>query len=324
MRISVTRRELLKCGAAVSLLPCRSQAQPVELEPTTHTYKTIGDLTIKADVYRPRGEVVLPVVVWIHGGALIMGHRSQITGRVKRHMLDAGYVLISLDYRLAPETQLPEIVHDLEDAFAWIRSDGPRLFQIDPTRIAVIGGSAGGYLTLASGYRVQPRPTVLLSLFGYGDLIGDWYSTPSPHPCHNQQKVSRDEAYRQVSGPPISDSRDRNGDGGVFYQYCRQTGTWPTAVSGWDPIKDASRFHPFMPVKNVTPDYPPTVMIHGTIDTDVPYEQSVLMAEQFQQHKVRHELITIPGAEHGFAGGDPMLIEEAYTKAFAFIDEHLQ
>ena len=147
-------------------------------------------------------------------------------------MLDAGYTLISLDYRLAPETKLPEIIQDIEDAFRWIRRDGPRLFNIDATRIAVVGGSAGGYLTLTSGFRVRPRPTVLLSLWGYGDLVGDWYSKPSPHPRHQQSKLTRDEAYRQVSGPAISDSRDRKGDGGAFYQYCRQTGTWPAGRIG--------------------------------------------------------------------------------------------
>jgi acetyl esterase/lipase len=255
---------------------------------------------------------------------LIGGNRSDIDRRVRKHMLEAGHVLISLDYRLAPETQLPEIVHDIEDAFKWIRENGPRQFNIDPTRIAVAGGSAGGYLTLTSGFRVHPRPAVLFSLYGYGDLVGDWYSTPSPHPRHNRSKVTREEAFRQVSGPAISDQRDRKGDGGLFYQYCRQTGTWPKAVSGWDPIKEPERFHPFMPVKNVTAEYPPTVLIHGTSDTDVPYEQSVLMAEQFKQHKVPHELISIPNGEHGLKGGDPKLIDAAYAKAFAFVDERLK
>jgi len=232
--------------------------------------------------------------------------------------------LISLDYRLAPETHLAEIIRDLEDAFAWIRRDGPRLFKIDPARIGVAGGSAGGYLTLTSGFRVKPRPTVLLSLYGYGDLIGDWYSTPSPHPRHQQSKLTRDEAYRQVSGAAISDARDRKGDGGAFYQYCRQTGTWPNAVSGWDPKKEPERFDPYMPVKNVTAEYPPTVLIHGTNDTDVPYEQSVMMAEQFKQHGVPNQLISIPGGEHGLSGGEPPLIEAAYATAFAFVDERLR
>jgi acetyl esterase/lipase len=294
------------------------------VRPETHIYKTVGDLAIKADVYRSSHKESRPAVVWIHGGALIGGHRGDVPGRVRKYAADMNHVLVSIDYRLAPETRLPDIIADVEDAFRWIRRDGPRQFNIDPDRIAVIGGSAGGYLTLTSGFRVEPRPTVLFSLFGYGDLIGDWYSKPSPHPRHHGSKLSREEAYRQVSGPPISDSRDRKGDGGAFYQYCRQTGTWPQAVSGWDPTKDAKRFDPFMPVKNVTREYPPTVMIHGTADTDVPHEQSVMMAEQFKRHNVPHLMLSIEGGEHGFGGGDPKQIDQAYAKAFAFVHERLR
>ena len=262
MSLSMTRRDLLKygttMGAGLWVHRC-ARAQSTETQPETRTYKTVGDLAIKLDVYRPHDVLTRAAVVWIHGGALIGGNRSDIDRRVKKYLVEAGHVLISLDYRLAPETQLAEIVHDVEDAFEWIRHNGPRLFNIDPTRIAVAGGSAGGYLTLTSGFRVLPRPGALFSLFGYGDLIGDWYSTPSPHPRHNHRKVTREEAFRQVSGPAISDSRDRKGDGGVFCEYCRQTGTWPKAVSGWDPIKEPERFYPFMPAKNVTAEYPPTV-----------------------------------------------------------------
>jgi dipeptidyl aminopeptidase/acylaminoacyl peptidase len=155
-------------------------------------------------------------------------------------------------------------------------------------------------------------------------LIGDWYSTPSPHPRHHRSEPTREEAWRQVGGPAISNSRDRKGDGGLFYEYCRQTGTWPKAVSGWDPATEPQRFYPFMPVKNVTAQYPPTALIHGTDDTDVPYEQSELMAEQCQRQNVPHLLIRVAGGEHGLAGGDPKSIDAAYAKAFAFVDEHLQ
>jgi dipeptidyl aminopeptidase/acylaminoacyl peptidase len=135
--------------------------------------------------------------------------------------------------------------------------------------------------------------------------------------------MTREEAYKQVSGPAIADSRNRDGNGGGFYQYCRQTGTWPLAVSGWDPIQEPEKFFPYMAVKNVTAGYPPTIMIHGTNDTDVPYELSATMAEQLKQHGVLHELISIPDGEHGLDGGDPDLIDAAYAKAFAFVDQHL-
>jgi acetyl esterase/lipase len=321
------RRQLLAAAAsATGALAAGSLAgaQDRPIRTRTFTYKKAGDLEIKADVIRADDEVIRPVVVWIHGGALINGHRAGISRRVRQRMLDAGYAIVSIDYRLAPETQLPAIIEDLEDAFRWLRAEGRRRLHVDTERIAVTGGSAGGYLTLASGYRVKPRPTVLVAFWGYGDLVGDWYSKPSKHPRHHAVKLTRQQAYQQVSGPPISDARDRKGDGGAFYQYCRQQGLWPKAVSGWDPHTQAEKFYPFMPVRNVTPEYPPTLLIHGTSDTDVPYEQSVLMAEQFRKHGVEHELISIPNGEHGLEGGDPALIDAAYESAFQFVQRHMQ
>jgi len=289
----------------------------------TYTYKQVRDLKIKANVLRQDDEKIRPVVVWIHGGALIMGGREWIDERVKKMFLDAGYTIVSIDYRLAPETKLTAIIEDVEDAFKWIREKGPKLFHIDSSRIAVLGGSAGGYLTLTTGYRVRPRPTVLVAFWGYGDLIGDWYSKPSLHPRHQRSKMSEDNARKQVDGPPIANSRDRKGNGGAFYQFCRQRGIWSSEVSGWDPHKEAKKYEPYMPVNNVTKEYPPTLLIHGTEDTDVPYEQSVMIADQFKKFCVDHELITIAGGEHGLAGGDPGKIDSAYEKAFQFIHKRI-
>ena len=312
-------------AAAVALLLILSPGVQAEgnSSVTTYTWKTVAGLEIKADVHRPNDDRLRPVVVWIHGGALIMGHREGVSERVRQAMLEAGYCFVSIDYRLAPETQLPEIIEDLEDAFTWIRERGPTLFRVDASRIAVMGGSAGGYLTLMSGYRIKPRPDVLVAFWGYGDLIGDWYSKPSPHARHHGIKMAKAQAWQQVSGLPISDSRDRKGDGGAFYQYCRQHGEWPKAVSGWDPHTESEKYNPYMPVRNVTPDYPPTLMIHGMTDTDVPYEQSVMMAEEFRKQRVEHRLISIPGGEHGLTGGDPEQINEAYEAAFRFVRQHL-
>ena len=295
-----------------------------DIQKTTYIYKRVGSLEIKADVYRSSQDTRRPVVVWIHGGALINGHREGISGRLRDAFLKRNDIVVSIDYRLAPETQLPAIIRDVEDAFHWIRTQGPELFGADPDRIAVVGGSAGGYLTLTSGFRVKPRPTVLVALWGYGDLVGDWYSTPSPHPRHQRLKMSREMSWQQVSGPPISDSRQRPGNGGAFYQFCRRHGEWPHAVSGWDPQKQRDRFLAYMPVANVTPEYPPTLLIHGQQDTDVPHEQSVMMAAEFRRHKVPHKLISIPQAEHGLSGGATARIDRAYQEAIQFIQQRLE
>ncbi|MDP9184855.1 MAG: alpha/beta hydrolase [Actinomycetota bacterium] len=283
----------------------------------------MGELAINADVYRDADRDDLPMVVFIHGGALINGHREWIPEWLVRAAEDDGYTLVSLDYRLAPQTKLPEIVEDVVDAFRWLRDDSGRPFRADPKRVAVVGESAGGYLTLATGFLVDPRPSALISFWGYGDLIGDWYSRPSNHPCHNQVHLSADEAYRQVAGPPIADERDRVGDGGAFYQFCRQQGTWPTVVSGWDPERDADAFRMFMPLANVSSDYPPTLLVHGDRDTDVPVEQSELMAAELARFGVEHRLLSVAGGEHGLEDVEPSEVDAVEREAAEFLKHHL-
>lgn len=311
----------LSCGLLGACGEREAEA-PAEAATTTYVYKSVEGLDIHADVHRPPDDVRRPVAVWIHGGALINGHRESVPERVKEMLLGAGFAVVSIDYRLAPETKLASILEDVEDAFRWIRARGPELFAADASKIAVLGGSAGGYLTLATGYRVEPRPNVLVAFWGYGDLVGAWYSEPSPHERHHRVTMSREEALAQVSGPPIADSRERKGDGGAFYQHCRQYGIWPQEVSGWDPREEEDKFVPYMPVRNVTPDYPPTLLIHGTADTDVPFEQSERMARRLRENGVEHELIAVPGAEHGLAGGDPALVDAAYEAALEFVARH--
>ena len=289
MKTHLTRRSFLKCsGATMITIPLWGHgiSGTRNDDVKTFTYKRVGDLEIKADVFGAGEQVLKPVIVWVHGGALIMGHREWMDDKMKSMLLDEGYLVVSIDYRLAPETQLPHIIKDLEDAFEWIQKDGKRLFGADTSRIGVMGGSAGGYLTLTSGFRLANPPKVLVAFYGYGDLIGDWYSTPSKHSRHQEPRMTSEEAWKEVSGSPISDARVRDGNGGAFYKHCRQTGTWPKAVSGWDPHSEPQKFYPFMPLKNVTKDYPPTMLIHGTKDTDVPYEQSLMMDKNWKRREL--------------------------------------
>ncbi|WP_187782105.1 alpha/beta hydrolase [Gimesia chilikensis] len=325
MSTLLNRRQMLgacAAGASTLCLPSLTRAQQAKTKMKTFTFKKVGNLEIKADVHRADDNQTRPVMVWLHGGALIVGHRGGVSGRVLKDMLNAGYTVVSFDYRLAPETKLPEIIADLEDGFTWLHEKGPDLFNVDTSKVAVSGGSAGGCLTMIAGYRAQPRPTVLVPFWGYGDLIGDWIGKPSPHDRH-QTNITKAEALQQFGDGAIADSRESQKNRGEFYKYCRQHGTWPQAISGWDHHRNPEKFYPYMTLKNVTKDYPPTLMVHGTKDTDVPYEQSTLMAEQLKQHGVEHQLVTIPGGEHGLVGGDPKLIEAAYQQAFQFMHERM-
>ena len=134
MQISMTRRELLKCGTVMGtslLIDRRACGQSSEPRLETHTYKTVGDLAIKADVYRHQDKVTRPAAVWIHGGALIGGNKGDVPGRVKKHMLDAGYAL-DLARLSARTTKAASRNHpDLEDAFRWMRRRRSAEFNID-------------------------------------------------------------------------------------------------------------------------------------------------------------------------------------------------
>jgi acetyl esterase/lipase len=295
-------------------------ARGAEVRRETYTYKTVGDCAIKADVIRRSTRDRLPVAVWIHGGALIMGDRHGIDGTLRDELVNAGYALVSIDYRLAPETKLPAILDDVRDAFAWIRSEGPKTFGARTDRIAVLGGSAGGYLTLCTGFRIEPRPVALVSFWGYGDIAGDWYGRPDPF-YRRQPLVAEAEARAAVgnaviSEPPAGNRRTR------FYLYCRQNGLWPREVAGHDPAAEPRAFDRFCPVRNVSPRYPPTLLIHGTKDTDVPHEQSVLMDRELTRQGVPHEFISVPGGGHGLDNVDRAEVAAIRRRAVAFIGQY--
>ena len=318
---------------AVASPPTRAADKPLVM--TTVVYKEVGGVKIEADVYHfdddaPGNDSQLwPVVVHIHGGALMIGSRRGVPSNLRTFCEQAGLAIVSIDYRLAPEVMVPEIIEDVRDAFRWVRGAGAERFHFDPAKVAVTGGSAGGYLTMMTGCAVEPRPVALVAYFGYGDIDGPWLTTPSEHYRKTAPLVSEAEARAvvggqvltgAVSGGAVPGGKDRK----QFYLYCRQNGLWPREVTGWDPARDRDKFTPYCPIRNLGADYPPILMIHGTADTDVPVETSKAMADALAERKLPHELILIPNGEHGLGGGDPKLVAEAHQRALEFLRKRLR
>ena len=285
-----------------------------------YTYKTVDKLEIQADVYSSKADRLQPTLIWIHGGALIMGDRRGIDDTFRDQLAAAGFAVVSIDYRLAPETKLAAILEDVQDACKWVRDQGPELFQADPRRIAVAGNSAGGYLALTTGYHVKARPRALVSFWGFSDITGDWVSKPNA--LYRPPLVTREEAGKAVSTMPLTTPAAENSRGRYFL-YCRQQGVWPQEVAGLDPAKNARAFDPFCPIRNVTAQYPPTLLIHGAKDTDVPHEQSADMDRELTKHRVDHELITVREAGHGLVNAKAEEAAEARARAVAFVKKHV-
>jgi acetyl esterase/lipase len=323
-RAALASLPMVAGAALLAAGPARAADPPLPMQ--TYTFKTAGDVKIQADVYRADDKTVRPVLVWIHGGALITGNRKSVPTNLLDLARDEGYAVASLDYRLAPEVKLPEIVADVTDAFRWLRGDGAKACRLDPHRVVVTGGSAGGYMTLMTGVAVTPRPKALVAYWGYGDVDGDWYTKPSDFYRKQVPLIDKADAFKAVGGKVITGSEDGVDmkARGRFYHYLRQNGLWTREVTGFDPATDRTKLDRYCPVRNVSAEYPPTLLVHGTEDTDVPYQMSVDMAKELARHKVPHELVTVKGAGHGLSAGDPRLVADAHAKALAFILTHMK
>jgi acetyl esterase/lipase len=288
----------------------------------THVYRSVDGCDLAADVYlptRPGGRS--PVVMWLHGGALIFGSRKDITPAHLHEWLNEGYVVVSVDYRLAPETKLPALFTDVECAYRWIQRTLPRLSRTELGGIAVVGQSAGGYLSLLAACRLSPRPSAIVSLYGYGDINAPWYSQPDPYYCR-QPGVSHQEAVASVGTSPLADAPGNTRS--LFYLYCRQRGRWPQEVAGFSPTTQAEELAAWCPVLHIDEHTPPVLLLHGDEDTDVPCGQSIQMAQALARARRRHRLILLPGEPHGFdnkTGSTAAAL--AVRSAREFIDEHL-
>lgn len=290
--------------------PAKASSAVVE---KSFVYKMVNGTPLNAYVYRLPGEAAQPVLIHFHPGALMMGKaRLTIEGKGKSYksdLLEMGYTIVSVEYRLAPAAKLAEIVEDVKDAWRWLHENGPKLFGADLQRVGVMGTSAGGYLALMSGHCMKPRPQMVLSISGYGEILGDWYTKPAKFYCQKPM-VREEQAFRSKAEMEL-------------YVYCRQNGLWPKVVSGHDPATEPKWFEPYCPLRNVTKDFPPTMLVHGEKDDDVPYEQAVLMDKAMTARGVEHQFVSRPDGGHGvllFAGPAGKKIT---GQIIAFVEKHL-
>jgi acetyl esterase/lipase len=292
----------------------------------TCVYKQIHGLSIKIDVFPvPGAQKRTPVVMYIHGGCLMAGVRTDQSESTSLGYVQRGYAAASIDYRLAPETKLADIVGDVEDSLQWLRSEGARLFNLDPERICVAGSSAGGYLAQVTGTFAQ-KPRCIVTYSGYCDLLGNWYCKPDHFyrelyagPGKKPALVTREEAFSHIHDHEVTE-----GDHGPLYLYCRQQGLWTTIVSGHDPETERDQIAPYCPALNVTGEYSPLFMMHGDCDTDVPYSQAVQMDAELTRCGVEHQLFTLHGAGHMlYQTGKKDELDKGTRESQEFLKKHL-
>ncbi|MEX0867511.1 MAG: alpha/beta hydrolase [Pirellulales bacterium] len=252
-------------------------------------YRTIDGASLKLDVYLPPNfdqddDARYPGVLYIHGGGWASGSKNN-TPQVMQLLASHGYVVASINYRLAPKHTFPAQVEDARAALAWMAEHADD-FQIDKQRLAVMGGSAGGHLALLVGLMDSktagdeaPLPPVraIVNIFGPTDLTtGDW-------------PQSADSLLVQFMGGSLKDAPRR-------YQ-------------------EAS------PVTYIDRDDPPVLTLHGTKDPLVPFRQAEILHDRLTAAGVDSQLEAIEGAGHGW--GEPDL-SRTLRMTVAFLDKHVK
>jgi acetyl esterase len=147
-------RERSNRAVADGLCALMEPAPPVDAEVDHLVAVDGGEITVR--VYSPSGPGPFPAYVYFHGGGFWMGSIAHVDGACRQVVRDAGCVVASVGYRLAPEHRFPTAVHDGVAALAWVVDHADRL-AVDARRVAVGGASAGGNLAAVVAREARDR-----------------------------------------------------------------------------------------------------------------------------------------------------------------------
>ena len=259
----------------------------------------------KADIYLPTcGERPWPLIVYIHGGAWMIGDKRK---GFLTSIIDArnyGYAILSVDYRLYPNVVYPEFLYDVKAAVRWAREHA-REYGFDAGRFAAIGDSAGGNLALMLG------------------LTADLPAFDGPY--GNKEVSSAVQAVCDMYGPAILDGDDAEffRESGVTRQRLM---TFNDGFNIYEPVfgsTDKAFLHAVSPVNLVRKDAPPILIQHGLRDSLVPYQHSRILAQRIREvcGDERVCLREYPERDHGDIG----FVGEANAKeVISFFDKYLK
>jgi acetyl esterase/lipase len=266
-----------------------------------------ADRRLLCDLWQPpRG--VAPsglALVFLHGGAWYMLDKDFFTRPFFRHLAAQGHVVMDVAYRLYPETDMLGMVGDAKRAIAWMKVRGPA-YGVNPERVVVAGGSAGGYLALLAAY--TPRESALtpndvgetdlsvqavISCYGPTDLRA-YYD-------YTRQNIWGHLGWAAEAHPPgplvrgvLGTSYERLGLG-----KSGAVGAMEPLVGG-TPETVPDLYELFSPITHVQPGCPPTLLIQGKDDVIAPVAATNLLFEQLVASGVPTVNIVFPHAEHGF------------------------
>jgi acetyl esterase/lipase len=223
-------------------------------------YATVNGQSLRMDASLPIARMNSAAAIIVHGGGWVAGERRTIVAPLFQPLSDAGFAWFSISYRLATNvTEFGVAIDDVQSAIRFIKSHAAE-YRIDPSRLALIGESAGGQLASMAVLRGGPDVAVkaVVALYTPSDLV----------------------SLAKTSGYLPSSIRDQ----------LRGTPWEGLVLAGLSQLS---------PINSVRRNMPPFLFIHGTSDTLVPYSQSVEMCRRMKSNGASCEVYPVDGGGHG-------------------------
>ncbi len=191
---------LLFCSRLAAGEPLAAEAKPTVRAIRDLVYRDVDGVAIKADVFRPANDQVYPLVLMIHGGAWSSGDKRNLLNHC-HEMANAGFVAVSINYRLAPLHRYPAQIEDCRVALNWVEENAVK-WQADPLRIAVWGYSAGAHLAgLLVTHPQSGEPPLCAAVLGGAPCEFSFVPASSPvlSPVMGGTRDELPEVYRAAS-----------------------------------------------------------------------------------------------------------------------------
>lgn len=210
-----------------------------------------------------------PTIFYLHGGGLIFGDRKDLPHQYIDQLTTAGYNLFTVDYPLAPESKLPEILESIAVSIDWFLDHAVDTLDLKNNHYILMGRSAGAYLALYQSVHHQVPAKGAIAFYGYFNLNEAAFSVPSRH-FLTYPKVTANQMIRLTSEQPIVEGSMN--DRYPIYIGARQSGTWQDLFLAGK--GDAKRYSI---EKNDLKNLPATFITAASGDPDVPVRQSKLL-----------------------------------------------
>ena len=235
-------------------------------------FATVGDIHLALDLYQPKGKANNGLIVWIHGGAWRSGTKEKVP---ILGLVDKGWALASVNYRLSGQARFPAQSHDIKGAIRFLRAN-QKAYGLRANKVFVIGSSAGGHLAAQVGV-TDGQSQLEGSVGGNGKVSSGIQGIVSLYGASNLTTILNQSTPHGLSVrvPALE------------------------AFIGGQPEDLVKETQLASPVFHVDKTDPPLLMIHGDQDPQMPINQSIELLGKYNELNLDVTFIPIHGAKHG-------------------------